>query len=342
MTDYDSYRKILIVRLSSLGDIVLLTPLVRSLREKFPKARLDFLIKEQFSALVAHNAHLDRVIAFDPGTGLRGFIQLARQLASERYDLILDMHNNWRSHLLSLICRRPIMRYHKPRLRRFFLFYLWTDFFPADYSLRSAYYRVVAPLGIAYHSRLYPEIFLPPEAVQQAQAMLSRRGIDQPYVVLLPIATWPNKLYPLESYLEVARWIEAELGLNVVWLGGSRDEHLLRLRQIKKVPGLVLCGETGLMEALALLKGSRAVVGNDTGLTYAAEALGVPTVLILGPTARQTGAGCCRPDNITLEREIWCRPCSQKGDRQCYRRRRYCLESIDSSQVCAAIEQILR
>lgn len=334
-------QKILIVRLSSLGDIVILTPLLQSLREKFPNAQIDFLIKREFADLVTHNSYLSRVISYDVTTGLRGFLSLARQLAQNDYDLILDMHNNLRSHLLGWICRTPIRRFHKPRLRRFLLFYCWLDFFPRDFNLLSAYYRVVRNLGISYRKDFYPQIYLPSEAIDRARQILKERGIEGDFVVILPIATWQNKLYPLEGYREVAERVERELGLAVVWLGGRYDIHLQKLKKFSGVK-YVLAGETTLTESLTILRLSRAVVGNDTGLTYAAEALGVPTVLILGPTARQTGAGCYRPTSVTIERSLWCRPCSQKGDRACYRRRRYCLEKIHSAEIFSALCSVIK
>jgi ADP-heptose:LPS heptosyltransferase len=333
-------HKILIVRLSSLGDIVILTPLIRSLRQKYPGAEIDFLIKQEFQAVVLYNPFLNKVITYDTKTGFSGFVNLARQLAARNYDLILDMHTNLRSRLLQVIRRRPLLRYKKPRLARFLLFYCWLDLFAPDFNLLSAYYQVVAPLGIKPAPHLSPEIFLPEEVAKVAQNILIRHRILSDYVVILPIATWPNKLYPLAKYRAVANQIKQELGLEVVWLGGRLDAQLQRLKQ-KPAAGAVIAGETTLLEALAILKNARAVIGNDTGLTYAAEALGVPIVLILGPTARQTGAGAYRSESIVLERQLWCRPCSQKGDRSCYRTRRHCLELIEVSEVFEALEKIL-
>jgi ADP-heptose:LPS heptosyltransferase len=84
------------------------------------------------------------------------------------------------------------------------------------------------------------------------------------------------------------------------------------------------------------------VIGNDTGLTYAAEALGVPVALILGPTSLETGAGSHADHSITLEAKVFCRPCSQKGDRRCYRRRhQLCFDLISTSQVFDALVKIL-
>lgn len=333
---------ILIVRLSSLGDIVILTPLFRRLREQYPSARIDLVTKSQFVSLVHDNPFLSNIIAYDSNTKLSGWLNLCRQLKAQNYDLFLDLHNNIRSHILGWYLRRiPRLRYHKPRIKRFLLFYLWLNFFPRDFCLLSDYFKVLRPLGIREPHSARPEIFLSPDAIAKARNILADRGITGPFIVILPIATWPNKLFPLAKYIHVARRINSDLKLPVLWLGGRRDVQLQELDYL--IPGLSvrIAGETDLEESLGLISQSRAVIGNDTGLTYAAEALGVPVVLVLGPTARETGAGSFAPESITLEPKLFCRPCSQKGDRRCYRRRRQlCLDLISDAQVFAALEKI--
>ena len=335
-------HSILIIRLSSLGDIVLLTPLFRALREKFPEALIDFVTKSEFTALVASNPYLSNVYAYDRRANLEGWLELCRQFKAQKYDLLIDMHNNIRSHILSRHLRKvTLLRYRKPRLKRFLLFYLWMNFFPRNFRLLSEYFKVVQPMGITQSASARPEIFLSPEAIVKAQTILFKHAITTPFVTILPIATWPNKLYPVAKCISVARRINTELKMPVLWLGGRQDVHLQQLDYL--VPGISvrLAGETTLEESLALLSLSKAVIGNDTGLTYAAEALGVPVVLILGPTSRETGAGCNTPQSVTLESQLYCRPCSQKGDRCCYRlRRQLCLNQIAEAQVFEALVKV--
>ncbi|RKY53404.1 MAG: hypothetical protein DRP89_06250, partial [Candidatus Neomarinimicrobiota bacterium] len=113
----DEPRKILIIRLSSLGDIVVLTPIFKSLRKRFPEAQIDFLVKKEFKSIVAENPYLSNVITFDVKEKLQGWNKLCRLLAHENYDLFIDMHNNFRSWILSLfLIKVPKLRYYKPRL----------------------------------------------------------------------------------------------------------------------------------------------------------------------------------------------------------------------------------
>jgi len=343
LTTTTNPNSILIIRLSSIGDIINLTPIFRSLREKYPLARIDFLTKMEFAEIVANNPFLSNIITYDSGTKLAGWRDLCRQLKAQDYDLLIDMHNNIRSHILSHYLRgTSLLRYHKPYLRRFLLFYFWLNFFSHDFRLLKEYYKVLQPLGINYPPTAKPEIFLEPEAVSKARDVLVKYGISEPFIIILPIATWPNKLFPLEKYINVARRINTDLQMPVIWLGGKADIHLQQLDYLVPGKSVRLAGETTLSESLALIGLSRAVIGNDTGLTYAAEALGKPVILILGPTARETGAGCYAPKSIVLEAQLFCRPCSQKGDRRCYRRQRQlCFNQITDAQVYDALVKII-
>jgi len=336
-------RKILIVRLSALGDLVVLTPIFRRLREKFPETEIDVLVKQEIAAVVANNPFITNVLTFTTSTGFCSWRRLCWQLAERGYDLFIDMHRNLRSFMLGwYLSRTPRLLYHKPRLLRLLLFYCWWNRFPRGFRLLDSYLTVLKPLVIATESNTLTEIFLPEETSDNARLILERHGIKSDYIVLLPIATWPNKLYPLERYSEIARRINIELKMSVVWLGGQNDEHLKRLNYMAPGQSVRIMGETTLPEALGIISLSRAVIGNDTGLTYAAEALGVPTVLIMGPTAHETGAGTYHPTSVEVFTKVWCRPCSQKGDRLCYRRQRYCMERISSQQVWEALQSILR
>jgi len=336
-------KSILIIRLSSLGDIVILTPLFRSLREKYPEARIDFVTKNEFVSLVSGNPNISNIIPYDTQTKYAGWKQLCLALQTKQYDLLIDLHNSLRSHILSRHLNTvPLLRYHKPRLKRFLLFYLWLNLFPPGFRLLSEYFKVLRPLGITEPEAARPEIWISQEATARAFSILDRIGIREPPIAILPIATWPNKLFPIEKYINVARRINSELKLPVLWLGGRRDPQLQKLDYLIPGKSIRLAGETTLEESLAILSLSRVVIGNDTGLTYAAEAMNVPVILILGPTSRETGAGCYSTKSITLEAQLYCRPCSQKGDRRCYRRRRQlCLDLISDGQVFEALKQTI-
>ena len=334
-------KKILVIRLSSLGDIVVLTPIFKSLKVRFPEAQIDFLVKKEFKSIIVKNPYLSNIMTFDTNEGLRGWNKLCRSLSGENYDLFIDMHNNFRSWILNLfLFKVPRLRYYKPRLLRFLLFYFLINFFPKSFSLLGEYFKVLKPLGIDSPDSK-PEIFLPDLALEKAKSILENKGVKSPFVTILPVAAWSNKRYPLMKYEELAKRINNELNITVVWLGGKKDSYLNDLKYLEQGKSVEVIGETDLEESLGILCQSFLVVGNDTGLTYSAEALGIPVVLILGPTSRETGAGHYYENSVTLQKDIWCRPCSQKGDRKCYRKKQYCMEGISSDEIFKAVRKII-
>lgn len=330
--------KILIMRLSSLGDIVNLTVIFPVLRDHYPNASIDFVIKEKFRPIVEPNNYNIGIIGFDEKAGLGGWINLCRHLKMEQYDYFLDMHNNIRSHILSAFLWKTKKRHFvKPRIRRFLLFYFWINLFPKSYTLISQYLKVLTLLDI-HEETGKTEICLEKSVETAARNILKEKGITGDFVALLPIAAWKNKRYNLNRFKELSQLIIKKHNLPIVWLGGKQD-HYLNAIELKSENIIPIIGKTGLMESMAILKQARLVIGNDTGLTYAAQALGTPALIIEGPTSRETGAGHVQYGSRVIEKNIWCRPCSQKGDRRCYRKKQYCLE-IRPEQIFDTFNQI--
>ena len=98
-----------------------------------------------------------------------------------------------------------------------------------------------------------------------------------------------------------------------------------------------LAGKTSLREAMAILALAKNIIGSDTGLMHAAEALGKPVSMILGPTSVQTGAGVVLPQSVKIEKDLWCRPCSQNGSFPCYRKQQFCMDSIEPHNVIQSL-----
>jgi len=313
------------MRLSSLGDIVNLTVIFSVLRNHYPNATIDFVIKEKFRPLVEPNNHNIGIIEFDEKTGFSGWISICRRLKAEKYDYFLDMHNNIRSRILSVfLWNTKKTHFVKPRLRRFLLFYFWINLFPKTYNLITEYLKTLTLLNIYVESGK-TDIRLKESVEKTAHKKLKEKGIVGDFIALLPIAAWKNKRYNLSRFKELSQLIIKSHNLPVVWLGGKQDRYLDAI-ELKSENIIPVIGETSLMESMAILKQARIVIGNDTGLTYAAQALGTPALIIEGPTSRETGAGHVQYGSRVVKKDTWCRPCSQKGDRRCYRKKQYCLD----------------
>ena len=329
----------LVIRFSSMGDIILTAPVIRLLSESDPQMTIDYLVHDRYVPLVARFAPAPHnVLSFPADVGATQLPAYARQLAASDYDLVIDLHDSLRSKLLRRYFQGAELRvYRKPRLRRWMLFYLWLDRFEPDYSVVREYLSA-AQLS-APEAPPRPQMAVDP---QEAGETLQRFGLQENYLVCVPGAAWPQKSWLPQRYAELFTGYGAVSSRRLVLLGGPGDEICDRLAA--ELPsGVVhnLKGKTTLEESLAILSHSRLVIGADTGLVHAGEALGVPAVVILGPTSWQTGARAHHPESRIHEVPLWCRPCSQNGRRRCYRREQYCLTGTTAQHVAVSVNRIL-
>lgn len=326
------------VRFSSLGDVVLTSPVITALRRTYPQAKIDFLVHAHFSSIVSRFATApDNIIPFNPATGALGLVPFARKLSRNNYDLLIDLHDSLRSKVLRKLIRAGEKRiYRKPRLRRFLLFYLWLNRFKPDFGVVNEYLRFA---GVAAAPGSRPQMTVDKD---QLPAALANAGLRPGFVAVVPGAAWPRKVWPGHRYVDMLTSLGGDGHPQIALLGGQDDAICDEIAGGLPLGSVVnLKGRTSLEEALSLLGGASLVIGADTGLVHAAEAMGVPAVLIQGPTAWQTGAAVHHPKSTVHEVNLWCRPCSQNGSRKCYRREQYCLTGISAGDVRRTVFDML-
>lgn len=330
--------RVLVVRFSSLGDIVLTEPVVAALIEKYPEHNIDYLVLERFAPLVAHFQHRpSEILPFPPTVSARELPAYSRRLASKGYDLVIDLHDSLRSKVVRRAFKgSTVRRYQKPRLNRWLLFYLYINRFSKDFSVVREYLRYA---GLEAPAPTAPRMQC---AIDRVAAVKEDFKLADQYLVCIPGAAWPQKSWLIERYMEVFNNRPAGTMPQVVLLGGPDDIICDPIAAgIADGRAVNLRGRTDLEQALAILAGCRLAVGSDTGLMHAAEAFGRPIVLILGPTSTQTGARCHHPASVRQEVDLWCRPCSQNGKRPCYRREQFCLTGITAQAVGDSIDKLI-
>ena len=155
------------------------------------------------------------------------------------------------------------------------------------------------------------------------------------YITLIPGAAWEQKQWSSDKYIELIQ----DINMSVVLLGEKKDNICFQIAN--KLPSVInLAGKTSLRQALAILSNSAHVIGSDTGLTHAAEALRIPVSMIQGPTSKETGAGVHLETSRNIEKDLWCRPCSQNGKRPCYRKNQVCMDSISVADVVQSVPSV--
>jgi lipopolysaccharide heptosyltransferase II len=332
-------NRALVIRFSSLGDIVLSSAVVGLLRKRNPHVIIDYLVHERFGPLVAHfDPPPNNIILFPSSIDARRLPGFANDLAKNKYDLVVDLHDSLRSKFLRHFIKPLELRvYRKPRLKRWLLFYGYINRFNRDFSVVSEYLRYAGLSAHGGESR--PKLIV---SDSESADVLGRFGLKAGTIACVPGAAWPQKTWIPERYIELFTALPDKAYPSIAILGGQ-DDHICDsiAKALPPNKTINLKGKTNLNEALAILSESRIAIGSDTGLLHAAEALNIPVVMILGPTSTETGAKVVHPESRTIETELWCRPCSQNGKRKCYRRKQYCIVNITADKVIPEVTSML-
>jgi heptosyltransferase-1 len=282
-----SIRSILAVKLSSLGDIVHVTPCLRALRKRFPQARIVMAVDRPFAGVVRCNPHLDGLLEADPeARGAAGKILQTRraltQLPDRRFDLAIDFQGRPRSALWVYLSRAGIQAGNgnwRPG---------WQLTMQPDLG-RHAVRRcatVLQELGVPVDD-LEPEVVVSPLADARAGQRLAEVAVEPAgFVLFNPFSRWPSKEWPLACWIELVQRIRGELGLQPVIVGGPEEMQRAERLMAELPPGsaVSLVGRLRLDEALAVYRRARLMVTGDSGPMHLAAALGTPVVALFGPT----------------------------------------------------------
>lgn len=327
-------KKILIIRFSSIGDIVLSTSFLSTIKTLFPKSEVHFLTLDRFSSILENQPNVDRLIVLNSKSGYKDLLGLNNIIKKSNYDKIFDLHSSIRSLTITLGLNDIVSRIKKPRLFRFLLFQFHVNLFPKNFSAIHMYHQC---LDTNLESD-YPPTHLVVTSLEKkiAKKMLKEYGVNGQFIALVPGAAWERKQWSVEKYGEVINMITSSSKMNLVMFGSEKDEINDRIANLN-VEVTNMSGKTNLRQAMSLLSLSKVVFGSDTGLLHIAEALGIPVNMILGPTSQETGGGVNLKSSKNIEVDIWCRPCSQNGQKHCYRSKQYCMENISPEKVVSTL-----
>jgi heptosyltransferase-2 len=341
-------HKTLIIRLSSAGDVVLSSPLVRALHGRFPDCQIDFLVKEEYADLVRFNPHVAHVIQF-PGRGTLGdLVRLRRTVLSSGYDLIVDIHDSIRSRYLSAGAAQ-VTRINKRKTARTLLVRLKVnlyDRFGGAPDVAARYLETVQPWGIQDDGG-GPELFFPPGAREKAEKLLNaeRVGTGRVCVGVCPGARHGNKMWPRERFAESAGHLAEQHGLAVLLFGGPDEREMCSAIEAiisaahPHTIVLNLAGRLSLLETGCAMDRCAVVLANDTGLMHIAEARGVPLAAVFGPTVREFGFFPRGTHAMVVERNgLSCRPCTHIGLPRCPLGHFRCMNEITAAAVTDAAE----
>jgi lipopolysaccharide heptosyltransferase II len=334
--------KILVIRFSSIGDIVLTAPVIDLLKKQFPTARIDFLTKRAYAPLWRGDDRV-KVRYFDPEDmhyGLPGFRRFIRELQREHYDVVIDLHGLPKSRALTAALARPTLRYDKASLRR--RMYVMTKRTPADLvHTARRYVRTLAPLGIDTEGVLNPSITPAERDRERIAGMVQPVGIrGRAMVALAPGAQWATKQWGWDRFGALIPRLN-ERGYWVALVGGKEDrdrcEELAMGHRALNFAGLLNLGET-----LAVFDFCQLVISNDSGPMHMASARGCDVIGLFGSTSRPLGFWPLAERSSVVEVEgLPCKPCSPHGRDACPQGHFRCMRDLSLERVWEEAERFL-
>jgi ADP-heptose:LPS heptosyltransferase len=324
----------LVIRLSSIGDIVLTTPLLSALRTGLPEAEIHYLTKPAFASLLRYNTNLDRVLTLGPS------LWTTRQMvAAENYDFVIDLHKNFRSltliHSLGLrsstidkqnATKRRMLHGNRRNL--------------AVRHIVTRYGEALHPLGLSLPNSCPLDFPLPPELLEWGQQTVTKAlGEDSQAIGAVIGATHATKRWLPEPYADSLN----QIGQSVVLLGGPSDrDFAAEMLPLLRVPFLDSVGAHSLLESAALLAACDSVLSHDTGLMHIAAALQKPIVSLWGNTVPEFGFAPWKvPHAVAEVSGLVCRPCSRIGYDACPQGHFRCMRDLSPQAVANAWQTLM-
>ena len=316
--------RVLLIRFSSLGDVVLTTPVTRAIRARYPEARITFATKAVWAPIAERAPGVDHVVALAPGESVRDF---AARVGGP-FDRRVDLQASLRSAGLRRRLRGRWGVYRPQALRRRWMTWRHRTT-PALLPVPERYLLAAREAGLDVVTDGRGAAVAPTIDDRTRAATL----VTGPYVVLCPGAAHASKRWPTHHWHALANGLRAR-GATVVATGTTGERPLLTS------PGIIDAFGLALGPTAALLGGARGVVANDSGLMHLATAVGTPVVALFGPTSPAFGYAPYRATARVLQRDLPCRPCSTHGGPRCPLGHHACMVDLMPDTVDVALRDL--
>ncbi len=326
-------KKILVVRFSSIGDVIITTPILKSLRGRYPEAQIDYLTKHQFVCLIQHNPDLDHAIGYNPA--VMSLKSLKKQLQAEGYDLLIDLHNSLRTRYLRVGLASTTMVYGKPYLRRWLLTRFGVNLLRHAKPIYQRYYQACSGLGLQEHCNYFVHF-----SSCDAQSVANYTSGKKPILISLS-AAHATKKWSVENFAQLIDKLPDE---QIIILGGEKEKQEaddLKKLCVNSDKIIDLSGELNLLQTAALMKNAKLLLCHDSGLLHLAQSQLLPCVAIFGCTTRDLGFFPIRDNCQVVQVELSCRPCTAKGLPDCPRGHFNCMRQIMPDMVLHEVKKLL-
>ncbi len=319
--------KILIIRFSSIGDIVLTTPVVRCIKQQLKGSEVHYVTKMAYKDMLSSNPYIDKLFtADDPAGNIYG------RLRREKYDVVIDLHHNLRSFLFKTLLGIPAHSFHKLNIEKWLLVNFRINRLPHKHIV-DRYFEAVVSLGVSNDGRGLDYFIPPADEVDTGFLPAAHRAGYTGFAIGAKYAT--KQLPPMKIAA-----ICKKISTPIVLLGGEEDRH--KGEEIVKEAGDMVfnaCGMFSLNGSASLVKQAERIITHDTGLMHIAAALKKDIISIWGSTIPGFGMSPYLPDghssrHALVEVEgLSCRPCSKLGHSACPKGHFKCMNEISPETV---------
>ena len=326
-------KKILIIRFSSIGDIVLTTPVIRCLKTQLGDAEIHYLTKKQYDSILKENPFITRTWLYD-----KNFKDLLPRLKAENFDFIVDLHKNLRSAYILFNLRKPSATFQKLNLKKWMIVNLRIDRLPRIHIV-DRYFTAVETLGIV-NDRKGLDYFIP--SGEEVDLSLLPDAFGRSYIAFVIGGKHTTKIFPENKVVEVC----LRLSKPVVLLGGKEDaERGNRIEQFAGSSVFNACGMFSINQSASLIRQADKVITNDTGLMHIAAAFGKTILSIWGNTIPEFGMFPYLEgkenavSGIFEVKGLSCRPCSKLGFEKCPKVHFRCMNDQDAEAMINALNR---
>lgn len=328
--------RILIIHTAFIGDIVLSTPLIKKLKDAYPKAELTYLTTPVGASILRNNPHISHIIEYDKRgehKGLVGLWAIGKKLRIEAYNIVITPHRYFRSSFLTWLTGAPVRRGYDNAAGKFF----YTEKIHYDKNKHEVE-KLLSFVKKDEKKRYEIEVF--PGTFEKERADEIFKNINKKIVVIAPGSKWFTKRWPTEYFREVIKKLEKREDTVVVVVGG-KEERLLNIPLAEK--SIDLRGMTTLLELAEVIKRAAVILTNDSSPIHIASAFSkVRIIAIFGPTTKDLGFFPWSKNSEVLQVEdLECRPCSLHGGDSCPKKHFKCMVDIKPEVVLERIENVL-
>jgi ADP-heptose:LPS heptosyltransferase len=318
--------KILIIRFSSIGDIVLTTPVVRCIAKQMPDTEIHYICKPAYENILGNNPYIKQIYFFEPDNP-----NLIQKLKTEKFDYIIDLQNNHRSRKLTRKLHILYSTFPKLNIKKWILVNFKINLLP-DIHIVDRYFEATKVLPQIIENDFSGLDFFIDEIDRKKIEFLN---LKTPFVTIAMGSQHATKQLPLLKLIEICN----QLHDSIVLLGGKEDKEIgdkLRSAVDKNITNL--CGELSLRESAACIGKAKILLTGDTGLMHIGAALNKSIVSVWGNTVPEFGMYPYMPQNpekyvIIENNHLRCRPCSKLGFPKCPKKHFKCMNNLDIQSI---------